>query len=52
MGFGTDLDPNGVLGMPIVRHMHVLLEHSISLQLSDRELHLPPWHGLLSLVVQ
>jgi hypothetical protein len=42
MSCGTDLDPNGALGMPIVRHMHVVLEHLISLQLSDRELHFPP----------
>jgi hypothetical protein len=41
MGFGTDLDPNGVLHKPIVRHMHVVLEHLICLQISDRELHLP-----------
>lgn len=27
MSFGTDLDPNGVLGMPIVSNMYVLLEH-------------------------
>ena len=52
MSFGTNLDSNGILGMPTVSHMHVLFEPFISLQLSDQWLHLPPWHGMLLLVVQ
>ena len=52
MSFGTDLDSHGILGMPTVSHMHCLLEPFISLQLSYWWLHLPPWHGMLLLVVQ